>query len=176
MPMPEVPRIRIAREDELRAIREIEFACEQRFVDAGIGFGPRADPAVIPEAYRASCRDGALLVAVDAGDRPIGFAVLDAVDGATHLAELDVSPSVQGRGVGTLLIEAVCGFALGRGHRAVTLTTFREVRWNGPYYVSRGFVVLDPATVGPGLAAILADEDRRGLEGRCAMRRTVGGR
>ena len=80
---------------------------------------------------------------------PIGFAVLDAVDGATHLAELDVSPAVQGRGVGTVLIEAVCGFALGRGHRAVTLTTFREVRWNGPYYASRGFVALDPASIGP---------------------------
>lgn len=169
-----IPRIRAAREDELSRLRRIEADCEQRFVAAGICFGPLSDPNEIPAFYTAACRSGVLLVAVE-DDTPLGFAVLGRVDGEGHLAEIDVAPSHQGKGVGTVLIEAVCGWALGRGYLSLTLTTFRDVRWNGPFYAHRGFVEVPEEVHGPELSAILADEARRGMDParRCAMRRPL---
>ena len=169
-----IPRIRAARESELMHLRRIEADCEQRFVDAGIVFGALSDPAELPAFYTSACRAGELLVAVE-GDVPIGFAALGRVDGGAHLAEIDVAPVHQGRGVGTVLLEAVCGWALGRGHRGITLTTFRDVPWNGPFYASRGFVAQAADGLGAEMRAILADEARRGMDParRCAMRRPL---
>ena len=63
------------------------------------------------------------------------------------------------------------------GLRGVTLTTFRDVPWNAPFYRRLGFEVLDPEDLTPGLAAAFADEARRGLpvELRVVMALTVGG-
>ena len=41
---------------------------------------------------------------------------------------------------------------------AVTLTTFRDVPWNAPYYERLGFRTLAADEITPGLAAIRAHE------------------
>ena len=66
-------------------------------------------------------------------------------------------------------------WARGAGHRAVTLTTFRDIPWNAPFYESAGFRPLGAPEVGPGLAAIVRDEAARGLDPgqRLAMRREL---
>ena len=46
----------------------------------------------------------------------------------------------QGKGAGTALIQAAAGDARARGLPAVTLTTFRDLSWNAPFYTGRGFV------------------------------------
>jgi hypothetical protein len=55
---------------------------------------------------------------------------------------------------------------------ALTLTTFRDVAWNGPFYQRLGFEELAAHDLSPDLAQILAHEAARGLPGdrRCAMR------
>ena len=55
---------------------------------------------------------------------------------------------------------------------AVTLTTFRDVPWNAPFYTRLGFAMLDELTLPAGLAAKREQETRHGLppETRCAMR------
>lgn len=72
--------------------------------------------------------------------------------------------------VRSLLDEAI-HWAQGQGLEGVTLTTFRDVPWNAPFYSSVGFVeVVDPAL---GLAAIRRDEQERGADAmgrRLAMR------
>jgi hypothetical protein len=59
--------------------------------------------------------------------------------------------------------------------RSITLTTFREVPWNGPFYRSLGFQVLSPEELEPRLRDILDDETQRGFpaEERCAMRLSI---
>jgi len=47
---------------------------------------------------------------------------------------------------------------------ALTLTTFREVPWNGPYYQRLGFVYLTVEEETPGLRAIRSSERERGLD------------
>jgi hypothetical protein len=55
----------------------------------------------------------------------------------------------------------------------VTLTTFRDVPWNMPFYARLGFEIVPPEQVGPALFAIVEGETRRGLDParRVVMRR-----
>jgi hypothetical protein len=55
---------------------------------------------------------------------------------------------------------------------SLTLTTFRHVPFNAPFYARRGFAEIPAHEQGPELVAQLADEARRGLDParRVAMR------
>jgi N-acetylglutamate synthase-like GNAT family acetyltransferase len=79
------------------------------------------------------------------------------------------------RGIGRALLDHVAALARARGAPALTLTTFAEVPWNGPYYARLGFEVWPDTAQGPGLAAIVARERARWPDGpaRVAMRRRV---
>jgi predicted N-acetyltransferase YhbS len=78
------------------------------------------------------------------------------------------------RGVGTQLVEHVCDWARTQGYPAVTLCTFRDVAWNGPFYSRLGFeVVTEP---GPDVAALREQERGLGLDDvgvRVVMRREL---
>jgi len=67
------------------------------------------------------------------------------------------------RGIGTALVRAVCAWSTGNGYPQLTLTTFRAVRWNMPFYSRLGFVEIPPDKLPPQLAAVVAQEAARGL-------------
>jgi len=90
-------------------------------------------------------------------------------DDCLHIVELAVERTFQQRGIGRALIDAAAKWSRGRGLRAVTLTTFRHVAWNAPFYARYGFVEL-PADSDGRLQAILIRETAHGLPNRCAMR------
>ena len=77
-----------------------------------------------------------------------------------------------GQGIGRRLIDAAIAAARVRGLSAVTLTTFRHVPWNAPYYQRLGFETLAAHQLNQRLAIILKGEVEAGLPGdrRCAMR------
>jgi GNAT superfamily N-acetyltransferase len=152
--------------------------------DAGARFDAIPALAGIPEVFApqdalaAALARGQVWVAVAAsGDEPIGFAYADVVDGAVHLEELDVLPAWGRRGIGRALVAVVVEDARTRGLAGVTLTTFRDVPWNAPFYVGLGFRVLAPDEWTPGLVRLMDHEERRGLPRalRVAMRRDVAG-
>ena len=125
------------------------------------------------EDLESAQRQGHLWVAL-ADDLPVGFAHARLLEpGAIHLEEVDVRPEHGRRGLGRGLVEAVSAWAKAAGYRCVTLTTFRDVRWNMPFYVGLGFEVIPPHELSPALRAVLQDETRRGLDParRVAMRR-----
>lgn len=80
------------------------------------------------------------------------------------------------RGIGTTLLEAAAAWAATTPARTLTLTTFRHVPWNAPFYAGRGFAELPAAELGPELRAQVEDEARRGLDPakRVAMRLHLG--
>ena len=166
--------VRRARRDELSRLAAIEH-------EAGLRFESVAELANLPEiatsadTFAEAERRGQLWVAVSAAGEIIGFACADLVDEGVHLEELDVLPSWGRRGVGRALIAAVAEDARSRGLAALTLTTFRDVAWNAPYYARLGFETVEPSRITPGLAAIVAAETRRGLPAalRVIMRRPV---
>jgi hypothetical protein len=68
---------------------------------------------------------------------------------------------------------AVCASAAAEGCDSVTLTTFRGVRWNMPFYARLGFEVVPRSELDAPLARVVDAEARRGLDpaGRVVMRR-----
>ena len=76
----------------------------------------------------------------------------------------------QGHGTGRALIAAIADEGRRRNLPAVTLTTFRTVPWNAPFYARLGFVTITGAALNARLAAVLKREARHGLWDRCAMR------
>jgi GNAT superfamily N-acetyltransferase len=119
---------------------------------------------------------GRLFVAAGANE-PVGFAHVVLLEpGEAHLQELDVHPDHGRRGLGTRLVTTVCEWARFAGHDRVTLTTFRDVPWNMPFYLRLGFEEIPSRELGPVLESVLRDEARRGLDParRLAMRRRLG--
>jgi ribosomal protein S18 acetylase RimI-like enzyme len=170
--MPDV-RIREARSDEFGAVAAIERAAGSLFDSwrdrVALDDGTPTKPAMLEEA-RAR---GDLIVAVGEDDAPVGFCFLGEVDGEGHLWELDVHPDHGRKGIGRALVEFTIETMRARGYAGVTLTTFRDVPWNRPFYETAGFVVIQPD--GPGMQAIVVKEESLGLDftERCAMRRAL---
>jgi GNAT superfamily N-acetyltransferase len=105
---------------------------------------------------------------------PVGFAQVKILEpGVAHLNEIDVDPDHGRRGLGTKLVMAVCDWAAASELEAVTLTTFREVPWNMPFYARLGFAQIPAGELSPALIFVLQHEVDRGLDPaqRVAMRR-----
>jgi ribosomal protein S18 acetylase RimI-like enzyme len=112
-----------------------------------------------------------VLVVEEVGE-VIGFATCQACADALHLWELAVHRDHQGRGAGRTLMAAIIALARERGLTAVTLTTFGDVPWNGPFYRRLGFRTLAAGELNERLRAVSAQEAALGLDvaARCAMR------
>src|SRR6185503_20500507 len=96
---------------------------------------------------------------------PVGFALVEMLsDGLPHLDEVDVHPCHGRRGVGTELVRTVCEWVARRGLSGLTLTTFRAVPWNMPFYARLGFEEVTPAAWRPEVEAVVRDEAARGLD------------
>ncbi|MFG1951538.1 GNAT family N-acetyltransferase [Micromonospora sp. NPDC048830] len=165
-------RVRAAGPDELTTLQRIEVASGELFRE--IGMAAIADMPPLPlDALARFRRAGRAWVAVDRADAPVAFVVVDPLDGAAYVQQVSVHPDHARRGIGRMLLDKVGGWAADRGLPALTLTTFREVAWNAPYYARCGFRPLAPAELTPGLAAVLAAEAALGLDpaARVAMRR-----
>lgn len=119
-----------------------------------------------------------LWVAADDGDRPVGFAAYAQFEDQTWLGELSVDPAHARRGLGARLIEAGAQFYGGRGSPRLTLTTFRDVLWNAPYYTKLNFTVIDDLSGEPHLAHCIEKELARGMPNgsRVAMQRALAER
>lgn len=116
--------------------------------------------------YVRAFESGALLVAealLNDGALIVGFALLWKLDARLHLAELGTLRSYQRRGIGRSLLERSAEVAPERGLAELSLTTFRDVPWNAPYYARCGFVLYEPGPEDQELRALIADEAAAGL-------------
>jgi GNAT superfamily N-acetyltransferase len=162
--------LRAARPDELRLLQEIENESGEVFRD--IGMAEIADDDPLPlDVLAHLCGLGQVWVAADGA--AIAWVAVEVVDGCAHVEQVSVHPDHARRGIGARLLDHVEEWARDRGLPALTLTTFRTVPWNGPYYERLGFRALDVLT--PGLADVVAQETARGLDpsARVCMRREV---
>ena len=155
-------RIREARHDDLAALADIERAAAATFASVGI-VGDFLDEATSIEELSAARAEGRLWVAVH-DERCVGFAIAFTFeDGEAWLDEIDVHPDHGRRGVGRALVASVIAWARRGGSRSLSLTTFRDVAWNAPFYASLGFRELAPERHSDAIRAILEDEKRRNL-------------
>lgn len=170
------PRIRLATADELGEAIRIDDDASRLYAERGVVLAlDGSHPFVVAEQARwqRSAEQARLFFALD-GDRPIGFAALDVLDGEPYLDQLAVLRSSMRRGVGGALLHHAIAWARLRGE-ALWLTTYRHLPFNRPFYERHGFVVVPDAACSPGVLHHL-EEQRRALpapEQRVAMRRLL---
>jgi GNAT superfamily N-acetyltransferase len=153
--------IRAPSREELRVLQDVEVEATQRFDELPeLGEVP-GDITPIEELEEAWEAGHVWIPEVDG--EIAGYACGVPLDGFFHLEEISVLQKYGQRGLGRALVEFVIEEARRAGMRGVTLTTFRDVAWNAPFYARIGFRVLEPDDVGPGLLEAIDDEARRGL-------------
>ncbi|WP_304455753.1 GNAT family N-acetyltransferase [Nocardiopsis sp. YSL2] len=133
-------------EDEPDLVR-VSLAADAVFAGAGVELPPDDPRTLLAHADR-------VLVATASDGRPCGLAATVAIDGHPHLEQIAVDPAHGRRGVGSALLAAVRAEAAARGHGRITLTTFRDLPWNGPWYTARGFAPLPRPEWGPELVRL----------------------
>jgi GNAT superfamily N-acetyltransferase len=164
-------QIRLARPDEVALLAALEDAAGELF-DA-TEFGESLPDGTCPTAVLTTAqRDEMLWVAQAPDGAVVGFACARWVAGDPHLEELDVHPDHGRRGLGTALVAALVAWARARGARGVSLSTFRDIAWNAPFYAKLGFRSLDLAALHEELRNLRAREAAHGLpiEHRVVMR------
>jgi GNAT superfamily N-acetyltransferase len=162
-PVPEGYVVRPARVDDLAALADVERAAGDLF--RTVGMDDVADhEADSIEALDEARADGRLWVAHD-GAGPVGYALALDLEGQPHLEQLSVDPAHGRRGLGSALVAAVDAWAGGiEGAHRLTLSTFRDVAWNAPYYRSLGFREVPAAELTPALLAVRHHEAALGLD------------
>ena len=161
--------IRKALAADVSLLGEVELAAAVLFPAGRI---PDPDEVTPPAELDEARADGLLFVA-DLDGVPVGFATCSVEGDRLHLDELAVHPDHGRRGLGRRLVEAVIDEASARGLAGVSLTTFADLPWNGPFYTAMEFRTLSEAELDGPLAAALAHERARGLTSRIAMFRAA---
>jgi len=177
------PRAQWYRDDVAFSVRRaterdvLEFPGVER--SAGESFRSLPDLAWLADddvtsvsAHSGYAKTGVVLAAVDETQSVVGLLSSERQENQLHIWIMGVRYDAQKRGVGRLLLEAVIESARDLGLTAMTLTTFRDVPWNAPFYERIGFRILDTGELDARLMAILRAETAHGLPGdrRCAMR------
>jgi GNAT superfamily N-acetyltransferase len=154
--------IRSAKIEELPRLAKIEQAAAIRFRDTPYTFLADGEPLPI-EFIQQRFHAGQVWVAVDRDDIVIGFAITREVDRTLYLQEIDIAPEHGQRGIGKALVETVQTWGSRSGYAVMSLSTFRDLPWNAPFYTKLGFRILDEAELTLGFQAIRAHEREAGL-------------
>jgi len=162
-----------ARPGDVAALPAIELAAAQLLRG-------HAPDSVLNEVFdeaelREAQGQGRLWVALD-GDTPVGFAVVELLArDLPHLEEVDVHPSHGRRGLGARLVQTVCEWAARSGYAQLTLTTYRDLPWNMPFYARLGFAEVPVEARRSELEAVFRAETARGFdsERRLVMKREL---
>ncbi|MBY5454369.1 MULTISPECIES: GNAT family N-acetyltransferase [Rhizobium] len=99
--------------------------------------------------HLALISQGVAFVAEGQGHGIVGFLNGEVTPDALHIWQMAVHHQQQGRGIGRHLIEAAQQHAVSTGIHALTLTTFRDVAWNEPYYQRLGHRTLGCESLDP---------------------------
>lgn len=170
-------RVRPARGNEIGELQNIDLASATLFRGLGlIDFGPLGEPTEpIPEArLRQGFGDGLIWVAVDDRDELVGFALCSDRGEDLYLDQLSVLPRHARRGLGTRLVRRSLQEAEARAFKRVSLSTFRKVPWNGPFYRTLGFREVPSWRLQPWQAEIRElQKQTMDVRLRCFMQRGV---
>lgn len=138
-----------------KRLQAIEFACSQQFLTSAYAFVARR-PIPGPPSYRQALCAERVLLGLDAENSkagPVGFMLFSPSGNDLHIDELNVLPTWQNRGLATAVLDALAEQARAQNRQRLTLTTFRDLAWNAPFYARRGFRAIDPNKGGPVLQA-----------------------
>ncbi|GBQ40696.1 GNAT family N-acetyltransferase [Komagataeibacter europaeus] len=164
--------IRKAVDDDARFLPAIERSAGQAFRSVPELAWVADDGVMSVDAHRACIATRTCWVAVDEQGRVVGFLSAQRCGQDLHILEMSVAHDRQGRGLGRRLLSAAYDDARASGLSGLTLTTFRTIAWNAPFYEKSGFYMLPSDMPDARLAAVLREEAQAGFPpgSRCAMR------
>jgi GNAT superfamily N-acetyltransferase len=166
--------VRPAVVDDVPAMQEIERQAGELFRDVGM---PTItdDPPLDAQVLEAFVDDARAWVIDGPDGDAAAYLLIEAIDDGAHIVQVSVRPEHGRRGLGRQLVDRAEEWARAQGLRSLTLTTFRDVPWNGPYYARLGFTTVPVNEQGPQLRAIV-EAERRLEEGngpRITQRRAI---
>lgn len=169
--------IRLAEVEDLAVLIEIERAAAKEFLPyvEWLNVASSLLEGLVPLHFLQQAQAEHRLWVATCDRKIIGFIVVKFLIESCFVVEIDVHPDHWRKGIGSALMEACCASAKNHGFSNMTLTTFRKVPWNIPFYQKLGFVVL-PAKDWPlEIQAIVRHEARYGfaIEKRAVMARSL---
>jgi GNAT superfamily N-acetyltransferase len=171
--IPQGYSIGLARTDEVALLPAIEEASANLFPLEDIPLELRENSG-LPLSFFEQARLAQRLWVARALDpaMPVGFGAAILLDAGAHLHQLSVLPAHGRRGLGRALVLEIARWARKEDFASLTLTTFRHLAFNGPFYASLGFEPIPVAHQGREIRAALAREAEQGLDPgtRIAMR------
>jgi GNAT superfamily N-acetyltransferase len=168
---------RAARDSDIALLADIEREAAQAFLPFEHVTGLNAaqlEHTVEIETLRTA-QAAQLLWVVTFDDTPVGFSVLVQHGAHLHVHEIDIHPAHARRGLGKMLLDRASQVSRDLQCTALTLTTYRDVPWNAPYYARLGFRELRPDEWTPALQTIFVSEQAMGwrVAERVAMIRNI---
>ncbi len=163
-------KIRLAQKEDLVLLPKIEQKASSLFANTKHYSAVGADVTTLEDLKEAQ-QTGHLFVAINEKDILIGFALIEKMKHGVHLHEIDVLPDYGRNGVGTALVKKVGEWAMDNMCSTITLTTYKDILWNAPFYRSLGFYDLSINEMPDQLYKIFISENENGLliEERVAM-------
>lgn len=150
---------------EFPRLAEIELAAARLFPTGRV---PDLDDTVPVAQLQQGLDDGLLWVARQQ-ETTVGFTLSTVHEEYLHLLEVAVHPDWGRQGIGRRLVSHVIEQAQQRNLSGVTLTTFRDLDFNGPFYASLGFVEIPVGQQSITIANLVAAEQAAGMVKRIGM-------
>lgn len=162
--------IRKPQSSDIPALAQVERSATELFRTVNLDFLIE-HPTVDPYLLVAMANANHLWIATDKFDQPIGFACGEYLEGNFHIVEICVALNFQGMGIGRTLMSTMMEAVRREGYNAVTLTTYRNLSWNGPWFSRMGFLEVDAQQLTKTFEEILEIEAKHGLDinNRCVM-------
>ncbi|RIJ28238.1 GNAT family N-acetyltransferase [Henriciella mobilis] len=131
--------IRPAIRADFSEIIEVDKSASLLFGPTGLLSEEALADHVPAQALQDALNQDWLLVAEMPDKAVVGFVMATVRDGGLYVDQLSVSPDYGRQGIGTALMRNLEGKAHNRDILELTLSTFRDLPWNAPFYATLGF-------------------------------------
>jgi len=166
--------ITAAMQADVPKLVSIDRAASTLFEPTGLIHSDALDDTVPADVLEQALAVGHVFVAREQGGEPVGFTLTSQRDNTLYLDQVSVHPDFGQRGIGRALVIRILNDAEDRRLPDVTLSTFRDLPWNGPFYASLGFKEIPRGKLSPFMFEIEeAQSPFMNIEARCFMRRKV---
>ena len=162
--------------EDIDALIEVDLAAGQLFAPTGLLSGEALNDHVPPAVFEQAAEAGDLFkMCTEADGTLVGFALVSQRGGTLYLDQISVHPDHGRQGLGAALMQHVFSLARQRKLKQVTLSTFRDVPWNGPFYRKLGFRELERKEMADWMLDLERIQAQSlDISERCFMMRKIG--
>ena len=152
----------------------IELAGNELFSPTGLIPEENLDDHISIEWHQQAIEAKMSCVVTDTEDFPVGFLLTSHRPPDLYIDEIAVHPDHGRKGLGGALLEFCIASAKDIGERSISLSTFRNVPWNAPFYVSHGFKEIPQKKWTDWMHDItIVQAETLDVSQRCFMRRQI---